>query len=200
MRPDLQFDEASHTYRLAGRVVPSVTQVLKVLEAFDGIPADALEAARIRGQYVHAACDLLDRGQLDFATLDPALAPYIDGYQNWLDESGAVVIASELRVSSPYYRYAGTADMLVEIGTRKTAVVDRKATATIPATVGPQVAAYAQAIGSSREYHGRLLRYCLHLNPAHPRGYKFTALTDPADWSVFLSCLNVWNWRNKNAS
>lgn len=196
---DLQFDAATHVYTLDGRVVPSVTQALQVLQTFDGIPAAALEAARVRGVMVHAACDLLDREALDWSSLDPSLVPYVEGYRNWLDESGAVVIASELRVASSTYRYAGTLDMLVEIGSGRLAVVDRKATATLPATVGPQTAAYAQA---AEETHGhkRLRRYCLHLHPAHQRGYKLTELKDPADWSVFQSCLNVHHWRMKHAN
>lgn len=195
MRPDLQFDAETHTYRLAGRVVPSVTQALKVLESFEGIPADVLEAARIRGQYVHAACDLLDRDQLDWSSLDPALVPYIEGYQNWLADSDATITASELRVAHKANGYAGTLDRLAIVNGRET-LVDVKATAVLPVTVGPQTAAYANAYAVSSG-HKAPKRHCLHLNPVFKRGYKFTALTDPGDWSVFLSCLNVWKFRNK---
>lgn len=192
MPPDLQFDAETHTYRLAGRVVPSVTQALQCITVFDGIPPDVLETARVRGQYVHEACDLYDRGILEVGELDLDLVPYVDGYINWLTDSGAVVIASELRVANSTMRYAGTIDRLAIIE-GPLALVDIKATAVVPPTVGPQTAAYAAAY---TEQHGQKIarRYSLHLHPKHARGYKFTRLTDSADWSVFVSALNVTNF------
>lgn len=196
MSNNLHFDPVHHVYTLAGRVVPSVTQALKVLECFEGIPPDVLEAARIRGQHVHAACDLIDRDQLDWQSLDPALLPYMEGYRNWLTDSDVTITASELRVANTINGYAGTLDRLAALKNAE-ALIDVKATAVLPVTVGPQTAAYANAyaVESGRKAPRR---YCLHLSPAHRRGYKFTALTDPSDWSVFLSCLNVWKFRNKH--
>jgi hypothetical protein len=194
----LDFDEASHTYRLDGRPVPSVTQVLDPLMVWDGIPPDVLELARVRGGYVHEACDLLDRGQLDWATLDPALVPYVEGYQNWLADSDVTIVASELRVCHRPLRYAGTLDRLAMLRDAL-CLVDIKATAVVPLTVGPQTAAYLEA---TKETSGAKVRrrHCLHLNPKHPRGYKLHALTEPGDFSVFVSALNVYNWRQRHAA
>ncbi len=46
--PLIEFDEPSHTYKVDGLVLPSVTQVLRLLDrgAFAGIPRDVLEAKR----------------------------------------------------------------------------------------------------------------------------------------------------------
>ena len=45
----LQFDPAAHTYEVMGRRLPSVTQVLRILNNWGGIPAATLEAARAAG-------------------------------------------------------------------------------------------------------------------------------------------------------
>lgn len=194
----LEFDPAAHAYRLDGRDVPSVTQVLGVLNDFDRIPPDVLENARIRGSYVDEACDLLDAGQLDWSTVDPEHVGYVEGYQHWLADSGAVVVASQLRVASASLRYAGTLDLLAHIKDGL-CLIDRKATHDLPPSVGPQTAAYLHALTEHSSHRVRR-RYGLHLHPKYPRGYRLTALTDTADWSVFVSCLNLHNWRMKHAA
>jgi hypothetical protein len=193
----LDFDADTHTYRLDGREVPSVTAVLAPLIDFDGIPAAVLETARQRGSYVDEACDLIDAGTLDWQTVDPDHVEYVAGYQNWLEDTAATVVANQLRVVSPSLRFAGTLDMLAEIN-GKLSVIDRKASHVPPPSVGPQTAAYAHA---AQEQFGHRIRhrYCLHLHPTHPRGYRLTALTDSTDWSVFVSALNIHKWKQKHA-
>ena len=97
----LDFNAEAHEYRLDGQLVPSVTQVLAVLEDFEGVPWHLLEAARKFGQHVHEACALMVRGELDWASLDPALVPYVEAAQRFIDESGFVVRACELQVAHP---------------------------------------------------------------------------------------------------
>lgn len=191
----LAFDKSTHTYTLNGRAVPSVTQVLEPLEMFDGIPVHVLEAARERGQFVHEAMALLVRGALDWASLDVSLVPYIEGGKRFLDESGAVVIASEQRVACPRIRCAGTFDLLAHMRDAE-CLIEFKATAALPRTVGPQTAAYERLY---QAMHGpsHRRRYCVQLKPGD---YKVHPLTDPADWSVFQSCLNIHYWRNKNVA
>lgn len=191
----LAFDKPSHTYTLNGRAVPSVTQVLQPLELFEGIPFHVLEAARERGQFVHEAMALLVRGALDWASLDVSLVPYIEGGKRFLDESGAVVIASEMSVACPRIRCAGTFDLLAHMRDSE-CLIEFKATAALPRTVGPQTAAY-ERLYQATHGPGYRRRYCVQLKPGD---YKVHPLTDPADWSVFQSCLNIHYWRNKNVA
>jgi len=190
--PDLHFDEASHTYRLGGVRLPSVTQVLDPLQELDGIPRHILEAAAAFGTNVHAACHLWNQGVLDEEQLDPALLPYLTAWRKFLDDVTGVVVGSEVRVVNRQLRYAGTLDSLVRIkGVHE--LVDIKATAAIPRTVGPQTAAYAHALGEPR-----IKRRVVQL-----RGdgtYRTERLTDSSDWNLFLSALNVHNWRHPHAA
>lgn len=191
----VEFDKATHRYTLDGRHLPSVTQVLAPLEMFDGIPMDVLEKARVRGQHVHEAMALLVREDLNWSTLDLTLVPYIEGGKRFLEESGAIVIASEMRVACPRIRCAGTFDLLAYLRDAE-CLIEFKATASLPRTVGPQTAAYDRLYQAMHGGRPRK-RYCVQLKPAD---YKVYPLTDPADWSVFQSCLNIHHWRSKSAA
>lgn len=190
----LAFDAATHTYTLNGQRLPSVTQVLAPLYDFSRIPPDVLESARIFGQHVHEACDLFDRGQLDWLNLSPALVPYVEAWRKFIDDSGAIVIASEMRVVHEQLGYAGTVDNVLDWKGR-TFIPDRKSTAVQPPTVGAQTAAYAQAW---KAMHGgrEPERRCIQLNPDGT--YRVHAKRDPADWSLFLSCLNIFKFKEKH--
>lgn len=183
---ELVFSAETHEYRLDGRVLPSVTQALSVLDQYEGVPPRVLEAAREFGRHVHLACDLDNRGVLDEATLDPALAPYLAGWRKYRADSGLVIVASELRLHDARLGYAGTCDVLGEVLGRPS-VIDIKS-GLVPKTVGAQCAAYAHALKVRR-------RYCVQLMP---NDYRVHALNDPADFSLFLSCLNIAKWREKN--
>ena len=188
--PVLAFDEPSHTYKLDGVHVPGVTTVLGPYTGLEFVDADVLRAAAEFGNHVHEACHLLNLEELDWLTLDDALVPYVRAWEDFLEDSGAVVIKSEHQVFSERFRFAGTLDVLVD-WKRRTRLIDLKSTASVPRTVGPQTAAYAQA---HQEMTGSHIsdRYCLHLKPDGK--YKAHKLDNPSDWTVFQSCLNVYNW------
>ena len=186
MADALTFEPVTHTYRLGDRVLPSVTQALSVLDQYEGVPQRVLEAAREFGQHVHMACDLDNKGVLDEATLDPALAPYLAGWRKYRADSGLVIVESELRLHDARLGYAGTCDVLGELRGQR-CVIDIKS-GLVPKTVGAQTAAYANALKVRR-------RYCVQLMP---NDYRVHALTDPADFYLFLSCLNIAKWREKN--
>jgi hypothetical protein len=182
---ELTFDADSHVYRYAGRVVPSVTQVLSILNDFSNVDGELLEAARTRGRHVHAMIDLENRGQLDEEALDGELLPYLDQWRLFLRESGFIVTASETQVYHKALGYAGTADVGSMQGTSW--VLDIK-TGSMPRSVGAQLAAYQQAL----EPRPRR-RLCLILNPD---GYRLHECKRLSDFSLFQSCLNIWRFQN----
>jgi hypothetical protein len=195
----LEFQKDGHVYLLDGRRVPSVTQILQILEDLSGIPPDVLEAARLLGQNVHEAVALDVRRRLDWAVLDSHLLPYLTGWRNFLDDTKFIVIASEYRVAHSLYKYAGTLDLKGRFPAtpRHTAVVDIKS-GIAPRTVGAQTAAYDAA---DCAMHGTKPsdRYCLQLGPDFPRGYNLHPLKDPKDFSDFVSALNVMRFRRHAA-
>jgi hypothetical protein len=189
----LEFEPIAHAYTLNGKKVPGVSAVLQPLLKFDDIPEHVLEQARLRGQHVHEACHLHTVGGLVWDSLEDDVAAYVRGYLKFQAEAGFITLASEVRVASVKYRFAGTLD-LYGIFKRGEAMVDMKATAVLPRTVGPQTAAYKQALEETTGQKSKR-RYCLHLKPD---AYKLVEVTDGPglqDWTVFLSALNIFRWR-----
>jgi hypothetical protein len=190
-----------HIYRRGDGVrVPGVTEVLRFIEELDGIPLDVLARAARFGRNVHMACDLWNSGVLDEAVLDPALRPYLEGWQKFCLDFDAQILHSELLVYHPTMGYAGTldaiADVLLTRGRRMKLLIDIKTSALIPRTVGPQTAAYRTAYhDGGGGLHLPQLRYCVHLKGEGK--YTLQLLNDPADINMFMSCLNIHKWREK---
>jgi hypothetical protein len=140
MRGKPTFDPESHVYRINGRIVPSVTQVLQ-----DLIPGwQASEWYLLRGRAAHACYALVARG----ATFehDPRLAGQVAACHKFFADLKPVVHAIEAPVFSSTYLYAGTPDLICSIDCRRL-VLDYKATLT--GAVPIQCAAYACAMGAA---------------------------------------------------
>jgi hypothetical protein len=189
----IDFDRASHSYRVNGRAVPSVTQVLSPLEDFSRVPRHVLEAAREFGQHVHEACDLYNRGELDWLTLDSALTPYVEGWRQFIDETGAVILASEFPVAHDQLGYAGTPDVLIQMRD-KLWIPDIKSTAIVPSTVGYQTAAYSKAY---QRMTGQEPSRCCVLLTGDGR-YKLHTRKETSDWEMFISALNCFKHKARH--
>lgn len=182
----LTFDEATHTYRFGGNVVPGVTSVLAPLTNFDRVPPHVLAAAADFGKAVHRACELDDLGELDESTLDPALAPYLQAWRQFSADHEVQWLQIEQPTYNATMRYAGTPDRVGNVNGKAT-VVDIKSTAQLYPSVGPQLAAYAQAL--QLPYADRLA-----VQLKSDGTYVAKPYTDPTDWPVFASLLTLRNW------
>lgn len=191
-------DAAAHTYHLDGQRLPSVTDILGLLQNFDSIPWATLERARQRGERVHAMVNAYNRGAFDAGADYPDdVACYLDGWDAFMRETGAVVVASEQPVYHPGLRYAGKPDSVLSWKGGRLLIPDVKATWDVPPTVGAQTAAYAEAYRAQHNLRAsqRIDRGCVHLTRD---GYEFHPRADSADWSLFVSTLNVYRWLEKN--
>lgn len=193
---NVEFQEEGHVYRIDGQIVPSVTQCLSLLDHYQGVNANVMEAARSFGTHGHKAMALAIREVLDWDQLDPVLRPFIDkgmAYIEKLQQCCQVITANECIVASQKLKVAGTIDLLME-SDRFTDLYEFKFTATQPAVVGLQTAAYANLLRSYRPLLCKkpLRRWCvmLHEDKVRPR-----QLTDSSDIHNFISCLNVTRWK-----
>ena len=143
MTHNCTFDPDAHRYTIAGKVVPSVTQVLGVM-----LPGwKASEWHLERGRAVHACAAMIARGKkFDY---DLQIAGQVAACLKFFAEVRQVVLAVEHRVFSLHHQYAGTLDLLIQWGPVHTAVVDWKST--LSDQVPYQVAAYAEAYGEQED-------------------------------------------------
>ena len=194
----LTFEDVTHTYRIGGRVVPSVTQVIREVLAPDeyaGVSREVLSHAANRGRGVDRMIELDLKGELDPDSLHPELLPYWDAWQAfpdrqaWQDDSACI---SQGRVHNAERGYAGTFDLWIPSAF---ALIDIKATAQVPRTVGVQTAAYVDGMHHLINVPSALKRSCLHVTPT---GCRLIPLTDKSDSADFLAALRVFNYRRNH--
>lgn len=178
------FDSATHEYRVDGRVVPSVTQILVESGIVDTRWYN--DEGRIRGTYVAEATALYDRGELDDATLDPALQPYVAAWARFLLDSQFEIKMIERELFDCYGRFAGTVDRFGLLHGRD-CVVDIK-TGAGESWHGLQLAGYAELLKCPAAK-----RIAVYLGDDGK--YSCREFSDRNDLTVFNAALNVVTWK-----
>ncbi len=192
----LTFDDATHTYRWNGTVVPSVTTVLRGtgLVNFEHVPTDVLRRAANFGTAVHKACEYNDHGTLDLSTVDDAIMPYLDAWQQYLRDFRVEITNIELMLCSEKYQYAGTIDRVAIIGGKVT-VIDIKTPVSTSPSWAIQTAAYRQLL---EENNAKPIRERVSIQLTADATYKVVNHADATDFPVFLSALQVYRWKQRN--
>lgn len=189
----LTFEPEAHVYAWNGKRIPSVTQVLDRLHDFSHVPMEVLEAAKTRGSNVHSACQFFDEGDLDESSLEPSELGYVQAWQRFCAEHHPNWSMIETPLYHPVFCYAGTPDRIGSIlsgGVRIDAQVDIKTSASSHPVWGVQTAAY----NAAANFTGRRFTCQLRANGT----YKLIEWSDPTDWPVFLSLINLSNWTRKH--
>lgn len=195
MVAELTFDEATHTYRLDGQVVPSVTQLLAPIKPdFSAIPPAVLEAKRALGIEVHYACELDDEDDLDEDSVPEAVMPYLQAWRKFKADSGAVVLANERKLVHPTLRYAGTIDRLARVRAGDVYLIDLKTSISMNASFGVQLAGYQLLLEVADDLAGlKLARKGLQLK--NDGTYKLVPYENPNDVAAFRACLSLFHWK-----
>jgi ATP-dependent exoDNAse (exonuclease V) beta subunit len=130
--------------------VSDVLRVGGLLPDFSRIPPHVLERKRQIGTATHAAIDLLLRGQLDRASLDPAVAPYFSAAERWLVERKPFVVACEETVCDRKRLIKGTLDLRVRLDGEHL-VVDFKTSNELSVAACVQVEGYRDLYGQETD-------------------------------------------------
>ena len=105
----VEFDETTHTYRIDGKVWPSVTQILQDL----GFMSDFYAAgSSTRGKDVHLITRLYEEGRLDWTRIDEAYVGYLDAWISFLRKEPWETEKCEVITSHQLLGYAGTIDRM----------------------------------------------------------------------------------------
>ena len=197
--PKVQFDEATHTYTLDGKELPSVTHIIRYLAVDKANNADPNMAmiARERGSAVHEATVMYDySGEIpdDF----PAeYAPYLEAYVQFCRDYHPKWELIEHPMADAESGFAGTLDRFGVIDDEY-AILDIKTSYKVDMpSLSAQLAAYNQLLCvdiGAEEYIKkrvkRINRYGLQLM----RNGKYRLYKCPAfDGNrLFLCCLDIY--------
>lgn len=191
----LEFDEATHTYRVAGQVLPGVTRIIASLYegSLDMVNPDVLERKRLLGRAAHLACEYDDAGTLDEASLSPVILPYVDGWRKFKHDKRVEIISTELMLHHPVYRFAGMIDNILRMDFLPW-VIDRKTTYEIHPAVGVQLAGYDLLTDNQ---YGPLNRAALRL--LDDGTYRLVPFIESRrdDDACFRGLLAEFNWKRK---
>ena len=176
---------------------PSVTQVLKPLEDWFGVPASVLEHAAERGRAVHLATQFHDEGDLDEDTVHPEVMPYLKAYYRFLEEARPEWMGIEQIVHHERMGYCGMLDrhgVLHGVKKAPECILDIKAVSVLSPATGVQTAAYDDA--HPKTSRRKRARYALQLK--RDETYVLKRYDEPTDLGVFVSLYNVHNWRARH--
>lgn len=191
---NVNFDAETHTYTVNGKVVPSVTQVLKPAYDFSAVPPDVLERKRQIGVATDRAITLWLNKELDESSIVEPWAGYFQGWLKFWSESGltdADVAEVQPILAHPVMALAGTPDLVLRLG--EWAVVDVKTANAHHPAWALQTAGYKELLNAQSERQDRVQkRFALRLRPDGT--YRLDEHTDKSDWLAFLSFWNVYRW------
>ncbi len=187
----ITLDEATHTYRIMGDVVPSVTQILRPIMNMDSIPKHVLEAKADLGRRVHLACQFDDEGDLYEGSIEDDVAPYLAGWRRFRRDTECEIVANEKIVFEPMHRYAGTLDRVLRFDMAFW-LIDIKSSFRTPASAGAQTAAYMRALCDTRVSRRAAVRL------TDDGKYRLEPLNGTEDWATFLACLTVHRFRERH--
>lgn len=199
MSTTVEFNEERHEYRVAGEIVPSVTQILADLSMMKRLDPERLADAANRGRLVHRAVHLYNMGDLDEDSLHQNLEPYVRGWKRFCDDHKYEPLVNETILFSERWNYAGTNDTygtLKRGRKRMQALVDVKSGVEDPVH-GPQLAGYIEPLKEL----GLVLKNEVPLRlivRLQPNGfYQIDEYADPMDWATFMAALTCYKFKEK---
>jgi hypothetical protein len=183
----LRIDE-NHRYWLGEKNIPGVSEIINSVFPFTGSGL-AVERASNFGSAVHKAIELDIKGVLDWSTVDDAIKPYLEQFWKFRTENNILrtQCQTETILSSKKYGFAGTIDIIEKD------VIDIKSGQKSPRH-RIQIAAYRHLVNSNAPAKYKRQRGLLvYLNGKDE--IPEVVEEKKSDFGVFLSCLNIHNFR-----
>lgn len=182
---------------------PRTTNILKAagLIDFSMVRQDIMERACAFGSAVHKATELDDLHTLNIDTVSEPILPYLEGWRQFKKDYNLTFSPSEIehRMVSKKYGFNGTPDRW---HTQKGILVDIKSSTVMYQSTSIQTMAYQMLV---EENFGIKITKRLGvqlLGIATPGGkfYRIEPYTEKSDKAVFLSCLNIFNWKKRKGT
>jgi len=189
----LTFNEETHTYKLNGVELPSVTQIITSIGLVDYsmVNKDLLDYKADIGRKIHKTIELYDNKELDNSELHPLLRNYLEQWRKFKKDFRLHTIESEIRMFHPAYKYAGTIDKLGRIDDYYV-ILDIKSGGISPSH-SIQTSAYKEMLEKNTQIKIKK-RFAVYLTEEN---YTVVEHKDN-DLGVFLAALSIYNWKKKN--
>ena len=154
-----------------------------------------LERACAFGNAVHKATELDDLGTLDINTVDPAIAPYLEGWRKFKKDYNMSFQPHEIehRLISKRYGFNGTPDRW---STPKSTLIDIKTSTSMTPATAIKTMSYKMLVEENFPIKIKK-RIGVQLTE---KGYKITPYNDSSDKAVFLACLHIFNWKKRRGT
>lgn len=189
---EIEFDEASHTYKLNGVKIPCVSDIMEPLKNahYSGISEVTLKKAAERGTILHNTIE----NWIKFGIEDvpQEYEGYFKCFLDFMKEKNPKILGSEVRMYHKLLKYSGTADLIADINGEIT-LIDYKSTSVISdMNCSVQLEAYAQALAS----HGiRIARKgILPLRKDGKSQMVEYPAKDVRSWNVFAALKTVYDY------
>lgn len=158
---------------------------------FLSIPEAALSQATDRGVHVHMCCSDAAKGLYPYWKENQQVLPYMEQWMEFWDTCGCQLIATEERCNNSLHQYRGRLDFRLtmyagQANKEHEAVIDLK---TAKDRNNPFDAIQTQAYKSC--FVQELRRYALYLSD---NNWRLIEHRRTADYSAWLSMLNVYKW------
>lgn len=199
-------NEEKGVYQRNGTDYGRVSDILKSV----GIIDDRwfTEYAALRGTYVHEAIALYDQGNLDYPSLHEDLRGYVSAWMDFRKDTQFIFHPGKIEETlySDIYKVAGTPDRIEPETSKITkdgdlAIIDAKCVTSLNPSVEIQTAGYEQMFremyrsSNGKEFSGKIRRYAIQL--FNDGRYKIKPLTQYGDALIWLSAVNIYNWKRK---
>ena len=184
----LEFDEEKHEYKLDGKVIPSVTQIMQFItdRKYENVTESILDIAKEKGTEVHESIEVYNK--TGYAGISEEYKGYLDAYIKWIKDYqiDRTKLESEVKVCNKILQYAGTVDIIYN----KENIIDIKTCSELDTkTTSVQISAYKEAL-KLNGYDKLKEHYILWLNKDGK--YKYVKLEDK--FNIFLACLTLNNF------
>lgn len=193
--PELSFDEKTHTYKLKGFTIPSVTTIMAPLadSYYKNVQESVLYSAGNRGTAVHNSIEnYVKYGIEDIA---PEYVGYFNAFLDWYKSHQVKPYGSEVRLYHKSLLYAGTADMFADVN-GKASLIDFKTTYSVSEMMcGVQLEAYQQAIISHMVENPFAQKMIIHLKKDGKYEEILFPNRDMWRWKVFNALFTVYCYK-----
>ena len=190
----LTFEERTHTYRLDGRVLPSVSQLLEPLSGaeYSNIPASVLSAAADRGTEIHRAIEnYIIFGEENIAG---GYINYLEAFEDWFYKNKPEVICTERQMYHPVLLYAGTPDLICRTGDDVCLVDYKSSSKVIDKVYRVQMEAYRQMIERNMDVF-ITKKILLHLKNSGNYEEILYPAVDTEAWRVFGALRTIYAYK-----